>query len=146
MTEATPEQSQAGLDTAVSGSEALIGMATLGKTAAVLVLILVIILVAAAALRRWGLPSQRHGRHLRVVGSAAVGTKERVVIVEVENTWLVIGVGAGQVNKLHHMPAPDEQRDPAPPGGPGFEAEDSFGTRFAKAVRHNVSLGQRGKP
>ncbi|MDI5922807.1 flagellar biosynthetic protein FliO [Halomonas sp. LR5S13] len=145
MTEATSEQSQAGLDAAVSGGEALIGMATLGKTAAALGLILVIILVAAAVLRRWGLPHQRHGRHLRVVGSTAVGTKERVVIVEVEHTWLVLGVGGGQVSKLHDMPAPDEHPEPSPSGGPGFEAEDSFKTRFAKAVRHNAGLGRRGK-
>lgn len=146
MTEAIPEQPQAGLDAAVSGGESLIGMATLGKTAAALGLILVIILVAAAVLRRWGLPHQRHGRHLRVVGSTAVGTKERVVIVEVEHTWLVLGVGGGQVNKLHEMPAPDEHRESVTPGGPGFDAGDAFGTRFAKAVRHNAGLGRRGKP
>lgn len=145
MTAATPEQSQAGLDAAVTGGETLIGMATLGKTAAALGLILVIILVAAAVLRRWGLPHQRHGRHLRVVGSTAVGTKERVVIVEVENTWLVLGVGGGQVNKLHDMPAPHEYQESDLPGGPGFEAGDSFGTRFAKAVKHNAGLGRRGK-
>lgn len=144
MTAATHEQSQAGLDAAVTGGETLIGMATLGKTAAALGLILVIILVAAAVLRRWGLPHQRHGRHLRVVGSTAVGTKERVVIVEVENTWLVLGVGGGQVNKLHEMPA-SEQQESDPQGGPGFAPGDSFGTRFAKAVKHNAGLGRRGK-
>lgn len=146
MTEATPVQPQAGLDAAVSGGESLIGMATLGKTAAALGLILVIILVAAAVLRRWGLPHQRHGRHLRVVGSTAVGTKERVVIVEVEHTWLVLGVGGGEVNKLHEMPAPDEYRESVTAGGPEFDAGDSFGTRFARAVRHNAGLSRRGKP
>ncbi len=146
MTEATPVQPQAGLDAAVSGGESLIGMATLGKTAAALGLILVIILVAAAVLRRWGLPHQRHGRHLRVVGSTAVGTKERVVIVEVEHTWLVLGVGGGEINMLHEMPAPDEHRESVTAGGPEFDAGDSFGTRFATAVRHNAGLGRRGKP
>lgn len=145
MNEALPEQSQGGLDAAVTGGETLIGMATLGKTAAALGLILVIILVAAAVLRRWGLPHQRHGRHLKVVGSAAVGTKERVVIVAVDHTWLVLGVGGGQVNKLHDMPAPDESQATDNTAGPGFEAEDSFSTRFAKALRHNAGLGRRGK-
>lgn len=145
MSEATSERSQAGLEAAVSGGDSLIGMATLGKTAAALGLILVIILVAAALLRRWGLPHQRHGRHLRVVGSTAVGTKERVVIVEMADTWLVLGVGSGQVNKLHEMPAPDEPRAPDGPVGPGFEAEDSFATRFAKALRHNAGINRGGK-
>ncbi|TDO16784.1 MULTISPECIES: flagellar biosynthetic protein FliO [Halomonas] len=145
MSAATPEQSQAGLDAAVNGGEALIGLATLGKTAAALGLILVIIFVAAAILRRWGLPHQRPGRHLRVVGSTAVGAKERVVIVELEHTWLVLGVGAGQVNKLHEMPAPEEPIATKSSGGPGFDEGDSFAARFAKALRHNVGISQRGK-
>ena len=45
---------------------------------------------------------------LRVVAGAAVGTRERVVIVEVGSTWLVLGVAAGQVSRLHEMPRPPE--------------------------------------
>ncbi|MEQ6887213.1 flagellar biosynthetic protein FliO [Halomonas sp. CS7] len=145
MSAGATDTSSAGLDAAVSGGESLIGMATLGKTAAALGLILVIILVAAAVLRRWGLPHQRHGRHLRVVGSAAVGTKERVVIVEVEETWLVLGVGGGQVNKLHDLPAPAEPRASEPANGPDFEAGDAFATRLAKAIRHNAGLNRGGR-
>lgn len=48
-------------------------------------------------------------KHMKVVSSSMVGTKERVVIVEVKNTWLVLGVGNGNVNKLHELPKPDEQ-------------------------------------
>ncbi|MFG6158739.1 flagellar biosynthetic protein FliO [Halomonas sp. 1390] len=145
MSAGATDTSSAGLDAAVSGGESLIGMATLGKTAAALALILVIILVATALLRRWGLPHQRHGHHLRVVGSAAVGAKERVVIVEVEGTWLVLGVGGGQVTRLHDLPAPAEPQEGAPAGGPGFEPGDSFATRLAKAIRHNAGLGGRDK-
>ena len=145
MSAGATETSSSGLDAAVTGGESLIGMATLGKTAAALALILVIILVATAVLRRWGLPHQRHGRHLRVVGSAAVGTKERVVIVEVEGTWLVLGVGGGQVNKLHDLPKPAEAHEHAPAGGPGFAEGDAFSKRLAKAIRHNAGLDRGGK-
>ncbi|SFT55901.1 flagellar biosynthetic protein FliO [Halomonas saccharevitans] len=145
MSEGATDTSSAGLDAAVSGGESLIGMATLGKTAAALGLILVIILVAAAVLRRWGLPHQRHGRHLRVVGSTAVGTKERVVIVEVEDTWLVLGVGGGQVNKLHDLPAPASPQESTPSKGPSFAPGDAFATRLAKAIRHNAGIDRGGK-
>jgi len=145
MSEGATDTSSAGLDAAVSGGESLIGMATLGKTAAALGLILVIILVAAFVLRRWGLPHQRHGRHLRVVGSAAVGTKERVVIVEVEDTWLVLGVGGGQVNKLHDLPAPAAPQESTPSKGPSFESGDTFAKRLAKAIRHNAGIDRGGK-
>ncbi|QFU00125.1 Flagellar protein FliO [Halomonas sp. THAF5a] len=143
MSAAATDTPAADLDAVVAGGESLIGMATLGKTAAALALILVIILVATAVLRRWGLPHQRHGRHLRVVGSAAVGTKERVVIVEVEGSWLVLGVGGGQVNKLHDLPAPVDAGQDTSPGGPGFAPGDAFATRLAKAIRHNAGLGGR---
>jgi flagellar protein FliO/FliZ len=33
-----------------------------------------------------------------------VGPKERVVVVEVGETWLVVGVAPGQVTALHNMP------------------------------------------
>ncbi|MBY0266274.1 MAG: flagellar biosynthetic protein FliO [Burkholderiales bacterium] len=55
------------------------------------------------------------GAALRVVAAAAVGQRERVVVVEVGNTWLVVGVAPGSVNALHSMargelpPAPAAQ-------------------------------------
>ena len=41
---------------------------------------------------------------LRVVAATAVGTRERVVIVEVGSTWLVLGVASGQVSALAEIP------------------------------------------
>ncbi len=141
MNETADEQARAGLEAAAAGGDSLVGMAMLGKTAAALALILVILLVAAAVLRRWGLPHQRQGRQLRMVASTAVGPKERVVIVQVKDTWLVLGVGGGRVSKLHSLPAEEAS---APPEGAGFEAGDGFRTRFAKALKHNAGLGGRG--
>lgn len=43
---------------------------------------------------------------VRVVGGVMLGTRERLVIVEVADQWLLIGVAAGQVNHLHTMPRP----------------------------------------
>jgi flagellar protein FliO/FliZ len=36
-----------------------------------------------------------------------VGQRERVVLVEVADTWLVIGVAPGHVTALHSMPKGD---------------------------------------
>lgn len=41
---------------------------------------------------------------LRVVSSTAIGTRERVVLVEIGDTWLVLGVAPGSVTSLHHLP------------------------------------------
>jgi flagellar protein FliO/FliZ len=74
--------------------------------------------------RRFGLQAGGSGRLLKVVSSAMVGQRERVVVVEVGGQWLVLGVAAGQVRALHSMPAqalPDAGAAPATPGfsGPG---------------------------
>jgi flagellar protein FliO/FliZ len=55
---------------------------------------------------------------LRVVAGTAVGARERVVIVEVGSTWLVLGVAPGRVSALAEVPrqataAPGERRPPS---------------------------------
>ncbi|TFH85388.1 flagellar biosynthetic protein FliO [Billgrantia azerbaijanica] len=131
------------LDALATGGDGLIGMATLGKTAAALALVVVIILVCTALLRRWHGQSRTTGRHLRVVTSAALGSRERLVVVEVEGTWLVLGVGGGQVNKLHELPAPPNQaKDGMADSVP---ADERFASRFARALKHNAGLGGSGR-
>jgi flagellar protein FliO/FliZ len=41
---------------------------------------------------------------VKVIAGAAVGQRERVVVVEVGETWMVLGVAPGRVNALHTMP------------------------------------------
>ncbi len=54
---------------------------------------------------------------MRVVAGTAVGARERVVIVEVGSTWLVLGVAPGRVSALAEIPRqvtpPVEIRRPA---------------------------------
>lgn len=40
---------------------------------------------------------------IKVVGGVSVGTRERVVVVEVAGRWLVVGVAAGQVNAIANL-------------------------------------------
>jgi flagellar protein FliO/FliZ len=41
---------------------------------------------------------------VKVVGATMVGPRERVVVIEVEDARLVLGVGGGQVRLLHTLP------------------------------------------
>lgn len=61
---------------------------------------------------------------LRVVAGTAVGTRERVVIVEVGTTWLVLGVAPGRVSALAEVPRqPVAAQAAGPtPAGEGFPA------------------------
>ncbi|OYY59937.1 MAG: flagellar protein FliO, partial [Hydrogenophilales bacterium 28-61-11] len=43
---------------------------------------------------------------VKVVSSTAVGSRERVVLIEVEDTRLLLGVGGGNVRLLHTLPRP----------------------------------------
>ncbi|MBI3903669.1 MAG: flagellar biosynthetic protein FliO [Nitrosomonadales bacterium] len=69
-------------------------------------LVLVLAAVAAVAwlLKRINLPQHGAGSLLKVVSGIAVGQRERIVLVEVGDTWLVVGVAPGQVRTLHSMP------------------------------------------
>ena len=50
---------------------------------------------------------------VKVVGGVMLGTREKLVVVEVGDTWLLLGVGGGQVNTLHTLPRPDGVTAPA---------------------------------
>ncbi|MDE2600583.1 MAG: flagellar biosynthetic protein FliO [Rhodocyclaceae bacterium] len=52
-----------------------------------------------------------NGAIARVVSATPIGTRERIVIVELGQTWLVLGVTPNNINTLAEMP-----RQPLPPG------------------------------
>jgi flagellar protein FliO/FliZ len=69
--------------------------------------ILLLILLAGWLFRRLGFaPQARNSKLLNLRASCQVGQRERVVVVEVDNTLLVLGVTAQQITPLHTMPAP----------------------------------------
>jgi flagellar protein FliO/FliZ len=68
-----------------------------------LALVVAAIVATGWLLRRLG-PSQSAGGLLRVVGGVMVGPRERLVVVEVGEQWLVLGVATGGVNLLHVLP------------------------------------------
>mgnify|MGYP001269007910 CR=1 FL=1 len=41
---------------------------------------------------------------MRIVGGIALGPRERLVLVEVGEEWLVIGIVPGQIRTLHRLP------------------------------------------
>lgn len=122
--------------------EGLAAMAMLGKAAAALVVVIVVILALAWLVRRFNLHQGPAGQHLQVVASAAVGQRERVVIVEVEDSWLVLGVAQNQVTLLDKRPIPeDRHRSPATSGN----ADPTFASRLARAFQRSPS-GASSRP
>ncbi|AZG98919.1 TPA: flagellar biosynthetic protein FliO [Proteus mirabilis] len=87
--------------------------------------IIVLIIVAMWLFRRFGFARgtfKANQAQLTVKASCSLGTKERVVVVEIEQEWLVLGVTASQINLLHTLPIPNNasQEAPIPPSSPLF--------------------------
>lgn len=78
-----------------------LGAGSLLSTVGGLLFVLAIIIGGAWLFKRYAqLPMGGKGI-VRVVGGVSVGTRERVVVVEVENQRLLLGVAPGQVRTLH---------------------------------------------
>jgi flagellar protein FliO/FliZ len=71
-------------------------------------------------LKRISLPRGPGSGLMRVVAGIPVGPRERVVLLEVGSSWLVLGVAQGQVSTLAEVP-----RQELPPSG-GAEAARDF--------------------
>nr|WP_315847101.1 flagellar biosynthetic protein FliO [uncultured Achromobacter sp.] len=70
-----------------------------------LVLVVAAILVSAWLAKRAGLTQRGGGNLLKQVASLPVGARQSIVVVEIDNTWLVVGVSPNQINTLHTLPA-----------------------------------------
>ena len=57
---------------------------------------------------------------MKIVGGVALGPRERIVLIEADDTWLVIGIVPGQIRTLHRMPKSSI------PGGTDTPAAASF--------------------
>lgn len=113
----------------------------LGKMAFFLCVLIALILFCAWLVKRLTQPTSGKAR-VRVIGSTLLGPRERVVVIEVQDTWLVLGVTSGQINKLHELPA---QVIPETPNQAELPLEHAgFATRFAAALRHNLQNRSNG--
>jgi len=89
---------------------------------------LVLAAVAGSAwlLRRFSPGQIGAGGAVKVIGGVALGPKERLVLVEIGETWLVLGVAPGQVNTLHTLAKPQDgtlaAEVPSGEGEHGFSA------------------------
>lgn len=107
---------------AADTAPATVGAGTLLQVVLGLALVLAMIFAAAWAMRRFH-PNAGANGVLRIVGGTAVGNRERVLLLEVDQTWLVVGVAPGQVTSLCTLAKPEHLPQPAvPPSPTGFQA------------------------
>ena len=88
-----------------------VGAGSLLKALLALALVLIAVFAIAWVARRVS-PLPAGGTTLRLQGGVSVGARERVMVLEVKDTWLVLGVAPGQVNLLHTLPRPEAEAAP----------------------------------
>ncbi|MFJ2995080.1 flagellar biosynthetic protein FliO [Pandoraea sp. NPDC087047] len=116
-----------------------LGGAGIVQTGFGLVLVLALLFGLAWLAKRFGLQRPLGGGNVRIVGSAAVGQRERVVVVEVAGDWIVLGVAPGQVRSLHVIDAERVADMPAAPAvaHPGAQANRAA-QAFAQKLRESM--------
>jgi flagellar protein FliO/FliZ len=105
---ATPEQ-QAALAGARTAAPAALPAApsaagSLLQTVVALAFVLAILVGLAWALKRFGPRNVTGGSTVKLVGALSVGTRERILVVEVGEQWIVVGASPGRMNALATMP------------------------------------------
>jgi flagellar protein FliO/FliZ len=125
-----------------------IGVGAVLQTLVGLAVVIALVFACAWLARRFGLQPSGRGQLVRTVGGVSLGGKERVAVVEIGDTWLVLGAAPGSVRLLHTLPAPNARaRDTGttPPGGGDDDAAadadaaqgpsaGTFGSRFRAAL------------
>ena len=82
-----------------------VGLGELGQVTGSLLLLLLIGGLAWGA-QRLRLAKGSTGRHLRVVDALSLGTRERLLLVEVDGERVLLGVAGGQLRRLHVLSTP----------------------------------------
>jgi flagellar protein FliO/FliZ len=87
-----------------------------------LVAVLLLIAATAWAAKRMGVSGGSSSSLLQVVSSTSVGARERVVVVEVGESWLVVGVTPGSINALMTLPKGERPSPKTPSLNASFAA------------------------
>ncbi len=81
------------------------GLQVLGQTTLALIVVLAVICGLAMLIKKLTSFQFVDDTKIRVVSTTVVGPKERVVVVQLDDEWLVLGVAPGRVSMLDKRPA-----------------------------------------
>ena len=106
------------------------------QTIFALCVVLGLLAVLAWAMKRFGPRASGGSAHLRLVGGMSLGGRERIMVVEVGDQWIVVGASPGRVNALATMPR--QGASAAPPGNatlhPGADSASSFSAWLKQTI------------
>jgi len=102
----------------------------------ILALTFVLGLLAGLAwlMKRFGPRGGAHGGVLRIVGALSLGGRERIMVLEVGDQWIVVGASPGRVNALATLPRPEGAPVAAPTAHPDFPTAGSFAAWLKQTI------------
>lgn len=115
-----------------------------------LLLVLAAIVLVGWLLKRVNTAQQGSANLLKILGGVSIGQRERIVLVEVKDTWLLVGVGPGQIRTLHTLEKPETNAQDAAASPSGAEQPKGFATALSAALgslshaRHKQPLAEGG--
>jgi flagellar protein FliO/FliZ len=74
------------------------------QTIFALCVVLGLLALLAWFMKRYGPRAQAGSAHVKLVGALNLGGRERIMVVEVGDQWIVVGASPGRVNALATMP------------------------------------------
>jgi flagellar protein FliO/FliZ len=101
-----------------------------------LLLVIGLIFVLAWLMRRVQRAGPAGNQVIKLVGSRALGTRDRLVLVQVGNEQVLLGVSPGSITALHVMNEPVEVPD-------AQNAQPEFARRLLEALGNKGAAGQR---
>jgi len=82
--------------------------------------VLALLMGGAFVMRRLGRMPGLANQAIKTIAAASVGTRERVVLLEVSGQWVLVGVAPGQVRALATLPKGELPAASDIPSHPGF--------------------------
>ncbi|WP_082488674.1 flagellar biosynthetic protein FliO [Duganella sp. Leaf61] len=110
------------------------------QTTFALAFVIALLLGGAWMLKRFGPRSFGGGNNtVKLVGALSVGARERIIVVEVGEQWIVVGASPGRMNALATM-----ARQEAPEVAPGSQPM-AAPANFADWIKHTIDKRNNSK-
>ncbi|MFT4564445.1 MAG: flagellar protein FliO/FliZ [Gammaproteobacteria bacterium] len=78
-----------------------VGLWDLAKVSLGLIVVVVSIIATAALLKRVKSNQAKNGSYIKLLDGLPIGTRERIVLLEVQNQRILVGISPGRIQALH---------------------------------------------
>ncbi|MBF0470758.1 MAG: flagellar biosynthetic protein FliO [Gammaproteobacteria bacterium] len=117
-----------------------LSLSALMEVTLMLLLVVALIFVLAWLFRRISVGGLGGNHPIRVLGGVSVGTRERVILIQVGDEQLLLGVAPGRINTLHQLRQPLSTT-----AGGDSAAAEAEATSFAEKLQRMMTRSGEAK-